>query len=176
MSAPALSAFRTCPATGRTIHLSAEALVKANAVVAIVSLLIGTIAALLLVLTRWQAVHLLPATWYYRLLGRARHEHADLLHHLLRDGGAVVHEHRVAQCAPCGSAIWLVQFRVDVARYAHRGMGAVERTSGRPLHVIPAAQGAPPVLLGCHLLCRRRAVGDVPVLRDAGDRQAREDV
>jgi heme/copper-type cytochrome/quinol oxidase subunit 2 len=36
MSAPALSASRTCPATGRTIHLSAERLVKWNAVVAIV--------------------------------------------------------------------------------------------------------------------------------------------
>jgi cytochrome c oxidase subunit I len=62
-------AFRTCPATGRRIHLGAEALVKANAVVAVVALLIGAIAALLLVLTRWQAVHLLPAEWYYRILG-----------------------------------------------------------------------------------------------------------
>ncbi|MEQ1689706.1 MAG: cbb3-type cytochrome c oxidase subunit I [Gemmatimonas sp.] len=69
MSALTLSPSRTCPATGRTIHLSAERLVKWNAVVAVVSLLVGTIAALLLVLTRWQAVHLLPAVWYYRLLG-----------------------------------------------------------------------------------------------------------
>jgi cytochrome c oxidase subunit 1 len=37
--------------------------------VAVVALLVGAIAALLLVLTRWQAVHLLPALWYYRLLG-----------------------------------------------------------------------------------------------------------
>jgi cytochrome c oxidase subunit 1 len=69
MSALTLSASRTCPATGRTIHLSAERLIKVNAVVAVVSLLVGTVAALLLVLTRWQAVHLLPAVWYYRLLG-----------------------------------------------------------------------------------------------------------
>lgn len=70
MTAAAMpSAFRTCPATGRRIHLGAELLVKANAVVAVVSLLIGAIAALLLVLTRWQAVHLLPAEWYYRILG-----------------------------------------------------------------------------------------------------------
>ncbi len=64
-----MSVSRTCPATGRTIYLSAERLVRANAVIAVVTLLIGTIAALLLVLTRWQAVHLLPAVWYYRLLG-----------------------------------------------------------------------------------------------------------
>ncbi len=60
---------RVCPATGRIVASSAEGLIKANAVVSVVSLLIGAIAALLLVLTRWQAVHLLPAEWYYRLLG-----------------------------------------------------------------------------------------------------------
>jgi len=61
--------FRTCPVTTRRIHLPAEALVKANAVVAVVALLVGAIAAVLLVLTRWQAVHLLPAEWFYRILG-----------------------------------------------------------------------------------------------------------
>ncbi|HEU5040208.1 MAG TPA: cbb3-type cytochrome c oxidase subunit I, partial [Gemmatimonadales bacterium] len=60
--------FRLCPVTGRYIHGPGEALVKANAVVSIVALLVGAIAAILLVLTRWQAVHLLPATWYYRVL------------------------------------------------------------------------------------------------------------
>lgn len=65
----ALSGFRICPATGRTIHQKAESLIKVNAVVAVVALLVGAIAALLLVLTRWQAVHLLPAEWYYRILG-----------------------------------------------------------------------------------------------------------
>ena len=61
--------FRTCPATGRLIHLSAERLIKAHAVSSIVALLVGAIAAVLLVLTRWQAVHLLPADWFYRILG-----------------------------------------------------------------------------------------------------------
>ncbi len=71
MTAPdvELDQFRTCDVTGRRIHRQAELLVRANAVVSVVSLLIGAIAALLLVLTRWQAVHLLPAEWYYRLLG-----------------------------------------------------------------------------------------------------------
>jgi cytochrome c oxidase subunit 1 len=61
--------FRTCPITGRRIDAQAEALVKANAVVAVVALLVGALAAVLLVLTRWQAVHLLPAVWFYRILG-----------------------------------------------------------------------------------------------------------
>ena len=69
MTAPALPAFRTCGATGHRIDRQAELLVRFNAVVAVVSLLIGAIAALLLILTRWQAVHLLPAVWYYRILG-----------------------------------------------------------------------------------------------------------
>jgi len=69
MTAPAASLFRTCGVTGRRIHIQAEWLVKANAVVAVVALLVGATAALLLALTRWQAVHLLPPEWYYRLLG-----------------------------------------------------------------------------------------------------------
>jgi cytochrome c oxidase subunit 1 len=61
--------FRTCPATGRQIDLAAERLIKVNAVSSVVSLLVGAVAAVLLVLTRWQAVHLLPADWFYRILG-----------------------------------------------------------------------------------------------------------
>jgi cytochrome c oxidase subunit 1 len=69
MSASVVSnLFRRCPVTGLNVHRDAENLVKVNAVVAIVALLVGAIAGLLLVLTRWQAVHLLSAVWYYRLL------------------------------------------------------------------------------------------------------------
>ncbi len=60
--------FRTCPTTGLKVHKDADALIKANAVVATVALLIGGIAAILVLLTRWQAVHLLDAVWFYRVL------------------------------------------------------------------------------------------------------------
>jgi cytochrome c oxidase subunit 1 len=66
---PAGSVFRTCPVTGRRIDLGAQRLIKVHAVASVVSLLIGAVAAVLIVLTRWQAVHLLPAVWFYRLLG-----------------------------------------------------------------------------------------------------------
>ena len=59
---------RICPITGLKVSKDAETLLKWNAVTGIVHLLIGLIAALLLVLTRWQAVHLLPADWFYRIL------------------------------------------------------------------------------------------------------------
>jgi cytochrome c oxidase subunit 1 len=60
--------FRTCPMTGLRVHEPAEALIKANAVAAVVSLLVGGLLGLLVVLTRWQAVHLLPPDWYYLVL------------------------------------------------------------------------------------------------------------
>jgi cytochrome c oxidase subunit I len=60
--------FRRCSVTGANIHKDAEALIKINAVTAVVFFLIGVIAAIGLALTRWQAVHLLSATWYYRIL------------------------------------------------------------------------------------------------------------
>ena len=63
-----MNAFRTCPTTGLSVHRDADNLIKAHAVVATVSLLIGGIAALLVLLTRWQAIHLLDAVWFYRIL------------------------------------------------------------------------------------------------------------
>src|SRR4030065_2567357 len=60
--------FRTCPTTGLKVHLPAEALIKVNAVAAVVCLLVGGIAALLVLLTRWPAIHLLNEEWFYRLL------------------------------------------------------------------------------------------------------------
>lgn len=63
-----LSKFRTCPVTGLKVDPQAEMLVKANAVFAVVCMLLGVISAIGLVLTRWQAVHLLPVHLYYRFL------------------------------------------------------------------------------------------------------------
>ncbi len=60
--------FRVCPTTGLQFHKPAEALMKANAFVAVVILLIGGVLALLVTLTRWPAVHLLPADQFYQAL------------------------------------------------------------------------------------------------------------
>ena len=60
--------FRTCPVTGLKVDLAAERLIQVNAVAAVVFILIGGFFALLLALTRWQAIHLLPADWFYRAL------------------------------------------------------------------------------------------------------------
>jgi cytochrome c oxidase subunit I len=63
-----LTRFRTCPTTGLKVDLSAERLIKANAVTAIVFLAVGGFFGLLVALTRWPAVHLLPADWFYLVL------------------------------------------------------------------------------------------------------------
>ncbi|MDH5514263.1 MAG: cbb3-type cytochrome c oxidase subunit I [Gammaproteobacteria bacterium] len=59
---------RVCPATGLRIHKSAENLIKANAFVSIVFLAVGGLFGLLVALTRWPGVHLLPADWFYLAL------------------------------------------------------------------------------------------------------------
>jgi cytochrome c oxidase subunit 1 len=62
------STFRTCPNTGLKVDLTAERLIKANAVAAIVFLAVGGLFGVLVALTRWPAVHLLSADWFYLAL------------------------------------------------------------------------------------------------------------
>lgn len=62
------SEFRTCPDTGLLFHKPAEKLMKANAVIAVVFLLVGGIMGLLVGLTRWPAVHLLGDSDFYLIL------------------------------------------------------------------------------------------------------------
>ncbi|WP_404425307.1 cbb3-type cytochrome c oxidase subunit I [Nibricoccus sp. IMCC34717] len=67
LAAPGSEA-RTCSTTGLQVCLTAQRFIKLNAVCAVVFLLLGGIAAILLALTRWQAIHLLPIDWFYRIL------------------------------------------------------------------------------------------------------------
>jgi cytochrome c oxidase subunit 1 len=60
--------FRTCQYTGLKVDVAAQALIKANAVAAVVFLAVGGLMGLLVALTRWPAVHLLPAERFYLVL------------------------------------------------------------------------------------------------------------
>jgi cytochrome c oxidase subunit 1 len=62
------SASRICPTTGLKVDHAAENLIRINAVAAVVFLLIGGLFGLSVALTRWPAVHLLPADWFYLAL------------------------------------------------------------------------------------------------------------
>jgi cytochrome c oxidase subunit 1 len=63
-----MAMFRTCPATGLKVDLEAEKLIKLNAVTGIVFLAIGGLFGLLVVLTRWPTIHLLPSDLFYLAL------------------------------------------------------------------------------------------------------------
>lgn len=60
--------FRTCDMTGLKVHQSAERQVKRFSIVAILALCIGGVFALLLALTRWEAVGLLGREMFYMSL------------------------------------------------------------------------------------------------------------
>ena len=63
-----MAQFRTCPDTGFKIDLNADKLIKWNAVSGIVFLLIGGLFGLGVAMTRWPAVHLLDAEFFYLAL------------------------------------------------------------------------------------------------------------
>jgi cytochrome c oxidase subunit 1 len=60
--------FRTCPFTGLKVESAAQRLIIANAVAAVIFLAVGGLFGLMVALTRWPAVHLLPAEWFYLVL------------------------------------------------------------------------------------------------------------
>jgi len=60
--------YRTCPRSGLQFEAQAERLMIANAVVAVVALLVGGLLAIGVVLTRWPAVHWLQADTFYMVL------------------------------------------------------------------------------------------------------------
>ncbi len=61
-------AFRTCEVTGYRVYSSAQRLFLVNAVAAVVMLAFGGTLALLIGLTRWEAVQLLAPEMYYRVV------------------------------------------------------------------------------------------------------------
>ena len=63
-----MTTYRTCPRSGLQFDTHAEKLILANAVVAVVWLLVGGILAVGVVLTRWPAVHWLAADNFYMVL------------------------------------------------------------------------------------------------------------
>jgi len=65
---PIEAKFRTCPVTGLKVERQAELLIRAHAVAAVVFLALGGLFGLLVALTRWPAVHLLPSDWFYIVL------------------------------------------------------------------------------------------------------------
>jgi cytochrome c oxidase subunit I len=60
--------YRDCAETGLRVHAAAETLIRVNALTGVLFLAVGGLFGLLVALTRWQAIHLLPAEWFYLVL------------------------------------------------------------------------------------------------------------
>jgi cytochrome c oxidase subunit 1 len=67
-TAGAAASYRTCRFTGLRVERNAELLIRANAVAAVVFLALGGFMGLLVALTRWPAIQLLPAEMFYLVL------------------------------------------------------------------------------------------------------------
>jgi cytochrome c oxidase subunit 1 len=140
------------------------------------ALLVGTIAALLLVLTRWQAVHLLPATWYYRLLGV--HGMNMLIFFIIYFEMAVL----------WFASTVLLNARPAAPRFGWFNFGLMllgtlivewAQWSGRAdvlFTSYPPLKAHPLFYLGVIFFAVGALLVTCAVLRDAGDRQARKDV
>ena len=97
----------------------------------------------------------------------ARPQHAHLLHHLCRDGRALLRGPDLAELSLAGAAAGLARLRADAAGHAGRQCAGPSGPGRRALHVLPAAPGAS-ALLPWHLpLRRRRADRDGALFRRA---------
>lgn len=136
-------AHRVCPETGFKVCNHAEKLIKANAVVAIVFLAVGGFFGLLVALTRWPAVHILPADLFYLVLTA---HGADILLFwliffeiaILYFASAIVLNCRLATPRFAWLAFWLMVIGAVVANVAVlQGESSVMFTSYVPMKAAP---------------------------------------
>ena len=138
--------FRTCPATGLKVDLAAERLIKANAVAAVVFLAIGGLFGLLVALTRWPAVHLLPFDWFYLILTAHGLDVLLLVDHLFRDRGALFRFRRHPVVPPRRAAMGLGRLCVDGGRRPDDQRRGVAGQFVGDVHLLRASAGAAPLL------------------------------
>ena len=147
-----------------------------NAVVGIVFLLVGVVAALLLALTRWQAVQLLAPTWFYRIL--TLHGLNMLIFFIIFFEMAILYFAGpiVLGCAATGAQARLDRLRSHARRRPAGRRHRAHGPGGRALHLLRAAQGASALLPGHHPLRGRRAHRHAPLLRRARRGQTRKEL
>jgi cytochrome c oxidase subunit 1 len=135
--------FRTCPASGLVFHEPAEKLMRWNAVAAVVSLLVGGLLAIGVVLTRWQAVHLLPPDMFYQFL--TAHGINMLIFWIiffeiavLYFAGSTLLKARLATPRIAWAAFWLMILGALINNYSvFRGDSSVMFTSYAPMGAHP---------------------------------------
>jgi hypothetical protein len=158
--------YRTCLDTGLKVYTKAETLIKVNAVTAVIFLAVGGFFGVLVALTRWPAVHILPADLFYLVL--TAHGAAVLLFWIIFFEMAILY---FPQLPPRRAARGVAGLYPDAGRRAacHRG-----RTAGRierDVHLLRAHAGGAALLPGAHSLCRRRPSRLFRLFWHPGDRQ-----
>ena len=168
--------FRTCEVTGLKVDWHAETLLKVNAVVAVVNFLIGIIAAFGIVMTRWQAVHLLPVDLFYRFL--TLHGLNMLIFFIiffemaiLYFAGPILLKSRL----PAPRVGWLA-FGLMVLGMVVANVMVLQGNADVLFTSYPPLQSAPALLPGHHPLRGGRPRRDLPLLRHARRGQAGADV
>ena len=120
--------FRTCDITGFKVDLQSEKLIRYNAVVSVVSLLLAVTAALLLVFTRYQPVHLL-----------AQHHEHDAVFELFRAANICVvtslHDGMNLVCKEFVAARDDLQGVLVLSRFAGAARELAEALIVNPYHV-----------------------------------------
>ena len=165
--------FRTDPATGPGVPRAADKLMRWNAVAAVVSLLVGGLLALGVVLTRWQAVHLLPPDIFYQVL--TAHGINMLIFWIIFFEMAVLYfaASTLLKMPPRHAAhrwagFWLMVIGALINNYS-----VLRGDSERDVHLVRADGRAPTFYLGPDPVRGRRADRLLRVLRHAGRRAAR---
>ena len=151
--------YRTCPTTGLRVDRAAEKLIRWNAVVAVVFLAVGGLFGLMIALTRWPAVHFLPADWFY--LALTAHGLDVLLVWIiffemavLYFASAVLLNSRLAGPKWAWAGFWLMLVGAVITNIAVlRGQSSVMFTSYVPM------QAEPPFYLGIILFAVGALIG-----------------
>ena len=165
--------FRTCQYTGLKVDVAAQSLIKANAVAAVVFLLIGGLMGLSVALTRWPAVHLCrPNGSIWCSPGMA--PTCSCSGSSSSKSRCFISLRRSCSMPARGAEIRLAWIRSHGGRRAAHQRRRAAGQFERDVHVLSADAGAARLLSRADPVRRRRADRAVDLLRHAGDRQGGE--
>ncbi len=165
--------FRLCPDSGLYFDKNAESLMKVNAVAAAVSLLVAGLLALGVALTRWPAVHLLPADQFYMFL--TAHGIDALIFWIIFFEIAILYfaSSTLLQVPAGGAALGLAGLCADADRCGHDQCGRLPGQLQRHDDLLCTHAGSAAFLPGPDPVCGGRPDRLLRVFRHPGDCQER---
>jgi cytochrome c oxidase subunit 1 len=168
--------YRTCPRSGLQFESQAEKLMIANAVAAVVFLLIGGILAVGVVLTRWPSIHWLEADTFYKVL--TAHGIDMLIFWIIFFEIAVLYfcSSTLLRCRLATPKIAWLAFALMVIGAVVNNVAVYQGGSSVMMTSYVPMMAAPSFYLGLILFAVGALIGCFVFLRHAGGGQAREDL